>query len=516
LSVVTRIRTSHEVTVPSTPEEVWSVIADVAAYPKWWPALRGVTVLRHEGGLVGSEFEVRPFLGRTFRVRFEELEGHQSVRLRFFGGSLEGPGGFHLREADHGTQIRYEMDVFTRGMKIAVLSQVLPYEWIHRARMRSVLRRLTGRLKVVRRAAARKPPHAITPKAPSVPAAPPRVAPPPPEVATSEAAGGLWARVGQWLAAPAVEPKSTAVVGEFASGPPSQTSESNFDTARRYLDVLSSRAAAAEIAPFLAPSLIQEEFPHRFLDGPQVRSPEAILEARGRALSAFASERHELAAATGGGSQVAMELRWRGTDAAGDGGGAERHELDARMAMFLKFEDGRIVRQRIYSCFEPWSTPSERKAALAERAAWALPGRPASPGPLAAPAQPETSNFDIARSYLAALGSRAGAETIAGYFTSGALQEEFPNRLLPEGAHRDLSAIKLARARGLAFLSSENYELLGATGSGSMVALEVSWTGMVGESVGPFKVGQRLQARTAIFLEFHKGLIAAQRNYPCA
>ncbi len=106
MSVVTRIRTSHEVTVPHTPDEVWRVLADVAAYPKWWPAMQGVTVLRHQGTLLGSEFEVRPFFGRAFCIRFEELEGHQSMRLRFFGGSLEGPGGFHLRHTGGSTQVR--------------------------------------------------------------------------------------------------------------------------------------------------------------------------------------------------------------------------------------------------------------------------------------------------------------------------------------------------------------------------------------------------------------------------
>ena len=43
------------------------------------------------------------------------------------------------------------------------------------------------------------------------------------------------------------------------------------------------------------------------------------------------------------------------------------------------------------------------------------------------------------------------------------LQEEFPNRLMPNGAARDLHAMKEARARGRALLKAERFELGTAT-----------------------------------------------------
>jgi len=134
--------------------------------------------------------------------------------------------------------------------------------------------------------------------------------------------------------------------------------------------------------------------------------------------------------------------------------------------------------------------------------------------PAPAPMPPSRTNFDIARSYLAALEARADAEAIARFHAADAVQDEFPNRFLPMGAHRDLQAIKLARSRGLALMASEGYELLGATGGGSMVALEVGWSGLVGEGMGLFTAGQKLEARLAIFLKFRDGLIVAQRSYP--
>jgi ketosteroid isomerase-like protein len=140
-----------------------------------------------------------------------------------------------------------------------------------------------------------------------------------------------------------------------------------------------------------------------------------------------------------------------------------------------------------------------------------------APALMAAPGrvEPLGSNFEIARSYLAALDARADAETIARFYAPDAVQDEFPNRFLPGGAHRDLLAIKLARTRGLALMASEGYELIGATGGGAQVALEVSWSGVVGEGMGLFTAGQRLEARLGIFLKFRDGLIVVQRNYEC-
>jgi hypothetical protein len=96
-----------------------------------------------------------------------------------------------------------------------------------------------------------------------------------------------------------------------------------------------------------------------------------------------------------------------------------------------------------------------------------------------------------------------------------AVQDEFPNRLRPAGAHRELQAIGLERSRALSLMASETYELVGATGGGSQVALEVAWRGVVGDGMGLFVEGQKLEAHLGIFLRFQDGLIVTQRSYRC-
>lgn len=563
MSVVTRIITSADVSVPSSRRDVWAVLADVGAYPEWWPMSLRVRVLNECAEFEGSEIEVRPVMGRTFRIRIEEIEGSRAIRLRFFGGSLEGPGGFHLmREKGGGTRIRYEMDVFTRGLAIALLSQVAPLHWIHSFRMRSVLWALAARLKRLGKAAdaearlkdhgeeARKRTEEAADRAASAEVQ--RVAAADEDAARlraeEEAAARMVAdqvtaravadeaeirtgagegasapspatrasrlrsalgRIGQWFREPPGAPPPTAPEVAAPASPEAQP-ESNFEVARRYLDALSSLASKEEIGAYFAEDATQEEFPHRFLQAAVTRSRSEILEARSLGLARFASQRYDLTGATGGGSQVAMEVRFQGVVASTGLEVSAGQELEARLALFLKFADGRIVRERVYACYEPWSTPAERRTILDERLA--LAGQlTAAPSPGLRPSVASGTHFEQSRSYLDALNSRAGSEEIALFFTPDAIQEELPNRLSPAGVSRNLEEIKRARTRSLESPASAHYELMGATGFGSQVALEVLRTVPADEGAG-----QPPGARLAIFLTFRDGLIVRQRTYTCS
>ena len=124
-------------------------------------------------------------------------------------------------------------------------------------------------------------------------------------------------------------------------------------------------------------------------------------------------------------------------------------------------------------------------------------------------------NLATARRYIAALSNGEGADEVSRFYAPDVVQDEFPNRLVPNGVTRDLAALKQARVRGQALLSAETFELLSAVASGSQVAMELRWSGTIRSSGGPFKAGQLLRARFAVFLEFRDGRIVRQRNYDC-
>ena len=52
------------------------------------------------------------------------------------------------------------------------------------------------------------------------------------------------------------------------------------------------------------------------------------------------------------------------------------------------------------------------------------------------------SRLDLVRRYLAALEAGAIGDDLARFYTDDVVQEEFPNRLMPQGARRDLAALQ--------------------------------------------------------------------------
>ncbi len=55
---------------------------------------------------------------------------------------------------------------------------------------------------------------------------------------------------------------------------------------------------------------------------------------------------------------------------------------------------------------------------------------------------PASQNLETARRYIASLAAGAGPDDLDQFFTADVRQEELPNRLVPEGATRDLKAMK--------------------------------------------------------------------------
>jgi ketosteroid isomerase-like protein len=119
------------------------------------------------------------------------------------------------------------------------------------------------------------------------------------------------------------------------------------------------------------------------------------------------------------------------------------------------------------------------------------------------------------KEYLAAIEAGATGASLAVFFTPDVMQEEFPNRLVPGGARRDLAALLDAAERGQKVLRAQRYEILSALERGDTVALEVQWTGALAVPVGSLAAGGEMRARFAVFFELRDGKIARQRNYDC-
>lgn len=123
-------------------------------------------------------------------------------------------------------------------------------------------------------------------------------------------------------------------------------------------------------------------------------------------------------------------------------------------------------------------------------------------------------NLSRALAYLAALES-GDTEAALGYLAADVIQEEFPNRLVPNGARRTLDELREGAQRGKQLMRSQRFEILSTTSDGDRVALEVQWTGTLAIPLGTLPAGGQMRARFGVFLTFREGLIIRQHNYDC-
>ncbi len=126
-----------------------------------------------------------------------------------------------------------------------------------------------------------------------------------------------------------------------------------------------------------------------------------------------------------------------------------------------------------------------------------------------------TDNLEIARRYLEAVESGAEGAALAEFFTKDVIQEEFPNRLAPIGAHRNLQAILDSARQGRKMLRAQKFEILNSIVEGDRVALEVYWSGLLDVPVDTLPADSELRAHFSMWLEFKDGKIARQHNYHC-
>ena len=120
----------------------------------------------------------------------------------------------------------------------------------------------------------------------------------------------------------------------------------------------------------------------------------------------------------------------------------------------------------------------------------------------------------IVRQYFDAIEAGDPEGNLA-FFAPDVVQEEFPNRLVPNGATRDLAALRDAALRGSKVVTNQRYEILNAIVAEDQAAVEARWTATLNVTLGSIPAGGQMKARFAIFLQFCDGKIMRQHNYDC-
>lgn len=127
----------------------------------------------------------------------------------------------------------------------------------------------------------------------------------------------------------------------------------NLEKARHYLRVL-EQGEFSDLAGLFAPQVVFEQFPNRIY--PQgIRASFAEMAesfAKGRKL--LSRQAYQVRNQVVGENAVALEVLWTGLLAMPLGSLPAGREMRAHFALFLDFEDGKIISQRNYDCFDPW------------------------------------------------------------------------------------------------------------------------------------------------------------------
>ncbi len=140
----TPIHATDEIVIPLPATEVWPVLADFGGYPRWWPKSLEIRLLSDGAELLGTEVELRPVGGRSFRCRVEGVDVPKRIKMRYFGEFIDGVGEWRLEPMGQETRVTYTLEVEASGWFVALLGKVLNLARIHSRFMQTILQNLAN------------------------------------------------------------------------------------------------------------------------------------------------------------------------------------------------------------------------------------------------------------------------------------------------------------------------------------------------------------------------------------
>ena len=128
----------------------------------------------------------------------------------------------------------------------------------------------------------------------------------------------------------------------------------------------------------------------------------------------------------------------------------------------------------------------------------------------------EQTLVDLTRRYIEFFNDPYGtAEQLKQFISPEIAWEEKPNRFAPTGRTNDYTHMLTNFEIGQQYINPQTYKIDNIVVQGEKVAIQLSWTGTVVQTIGPFPIGAKLTAQVASFLQFKDGKLISQVDYPC-
>lgn len=124
--------------------------------------------------------------------------------------------------------------------------------------------------------------------------------------------------------------------------------------ARAYIAAVEGGAVGDDLARFYHADAVQDEYPNRVNPMGARRGLDDILSAAAAGQRTLSRQMFDVHTLTEAGDRVVFEATWTGWLAQPAGMRKSGDQIVARMAQVIEYEDGLIIRQRTYDCFEPF------------------------------------------------------------------------------------------------------------------------------------------------------------------
>ena len=94
----------REIEIDASPERVWAVVTDFAAYPEWNPFIRSISGELHEGAKLEVRIEPPGARATTFRPTVRAVEPSRELRWlgRMLPGLFDGEHSLRIEPLDGG------------------------------------------------------------------------------------------------------------------------------------------------------------------------------------------------------------------------------------------------------------------------------------------------------------------------------------------------------------------------------------------------------------------------------
>jgi hypothetical protein len=137
---------------------------------------------------------------------------------------------------------------------------------------------------------------------------------------------------------------------------PTPIEEKNLATALKYIKLVEDFAQPNEFEGVLHPDIRHEEYPNLLMKNGSYRDYATMVAGPQQGRKILTTNRYEIKNAFASGDWVTLELVWTGTLAIPLGSTPVGAELRAHIATVLQFEDGLIITQHQYDCYDPFPT----------------------------------------------------------------------------------------------------------------------------------------------------------------